>query len=81
MLWVRYRKGENETNIVGPVAWSAGRTARGPSWSFHLFPAFSIESARPDHLKWRALYGLLGRERSGAWHRWQVMYAWTDPST
>jgi hypothetical protein len=77
---LHYRKGEMETNIVGPVAWSWGRTSQGPSWSFHLFPAFSMESARPDHFKWRVLYGLVGRETSGDWHRWQALYMWTDPS-
>jgi hypothetical protein len=79
-VYLHYRKGETETNIVGPVAWSWGRTAKGPSWSFHLFPAFSMESARPDHFKWRLLYGLAGHESAGDWHRWQVLYMWTDPS-
>jgi hypothetical protein len=80
-LYVRYQKRDEETNVLANIVWTHGRTARGPSWSFHLFPAFSIESAYPEHLKWRALMGMMGHERSGDWHRWQVFYVWTNPST
>jgi hypothetical protein len=79
-LFARYRKGESETNVLGNVVWTRGRTRRGRSWSFHFFPALSLESDGDDHFKWRALLGLVGRERSGDWHRWQVFWYWLDPS-
>jgi hypothetical protein len=80
-LYAHYRKGASETTLAGNMLWTSGRTAKGPSWSFHFFPLFDVESAYPEHLKWRVLYGLAGRERSGAWHRWQAFYVWTDPTT
>jgi len=85
-LYARYAKGSDTTNVLGNIVWTHGRSARGRSWSFHFFPAFSMESAYPEHLKWRVLMGMLGHERgyspsAGTLTRWQVFYFWTDPST
>ncbi|MBI3724151.1 hypothetical protein HY251_09400 [bacterium] len=77
----RYQGESEQTCVLLNSAWTTGKTDRGSSWSFHLFPLFDLGSDSSEHFRWQVLGGLVGHERSGSLHRWRVGFVWTDPSS
>ncbi|MHB8878596.1 MAG: hypothetical protein ACYC8T_33270, partial [Myxococcaceae bacterium] len=78
-LYWRYEKPDETTHLLLNVMWSSGKTALGPSWSFHLFPFVDLASYNPEHFLWQVLAGMVGGEQQGNLHRSRIAWVWTEP--
>ena len=78
VFW-RYERDDETTCLCLNTAWSSATTARGSSWSFHVFPFVDLGSDGPEHFRWQVFCGMFGHERDGELQRSRIFYVWTDP--
>jgi hypothetical protein len=79
-LGFRYDKRDETMTMFLNVAYTRGKGRFADAWSFYFVPLLELASFNPQHFKWQALLGLLGRERQGRLARWRIFYFWTNPS-